>query len=204
MNDIEKTLTALNRKRFIAVYAKDAQEAKDYVLSQIKDADVVGAGGSMTLRETGIIDALLERGNTVVSADVAQKNGQDQVAAQHAGMNTDVYLSSTNALTLDGDLINIDGRGNRVAALFFGPPKVIIVTGKNKLTANPHTAVARIKKVACPQNARRLGYHTPCADTGVCGDCSIPQRMCNVTVRMQYPTRDKEIHVVLIDGDFGY
>ncbi len=204
MNDILRTIDALNEKGFKAVFAQNAAEAVDYVLSQIGINDTVGFGGSQTLFETGIADALVNRGNTVYSRELATRTGGDADASRLLGMTADVYLTSTNALTLDGDLVNIDGSGNRVAAMFYGPKKVIVVAGRNKLTPNPHTAVARIKKIACPQNARRLGLSTPCALEDRCTDCDSPQRMCNVTVRIQRPTRGKEMHVVIIDGDFGY
>lgn len=204
MNDIEKTIEALNKKGFKALYVKDAAEAVSYVLSMIGKDDTVGMGGSMTLFETGIADALLDQGNTIYSRELAKRFGQNISEVRQKAMTADVYLTSTNALTLDGDLINIDGAGNRVAAMIYGPQKVIIVTGKNKLTANPHTAVARIKEVACPQNARRLGLLTPCATENRCTDCDSDQRMCNVTARLQRPTRGKEMHVVIIGGDFGY
>lgn len=204
MNDIEITIDALNSKGFKAFYASDAQAAVDYVLAQTSQSDTIGFGGSQTLFETGIADALLNRGNTVYSSELAALSGGDKDAPKRLGLTADVYLSSTNALTLDGDLVNIDGIGNRVAAMFYGPQKVIFVVGRNKLTANPHTAIARIKKVACPLNARRLGLSTPCAIEGHCTNCNTTQRMCNVTVRLQRPTRGKEMHVVIIDGDFGY
>jgi len=204
MNDIERAIEALNKKGFKAVYAKDAPEAVTYVLSQIGREQTVGFGGSQTLFETGIADALLSRGNTIYSSELAARAGADTAEPKRLGMTADVYLTSTNALTLEGDLINIDGVGNRVAAMFYGPQKVIFVAGKNKLTANPHTAIARIKKIACPMNARRLNLSTPCALEGKCADCDSDQRMCRVTVRLQYPTRGKEMHVVIIDGDFGY
>lgn len=203
MNDIEKTIEALNRKGFRAVIAKDAKEALDYVLSAIGKGETVGVGGSVTLQEMGIVDALINRGNTVYWHWLAKKNGWNDDETRQRAMAADVYLSSTNAVTSAGDLINIDGTGNRVASMIYGPGKVIIVAGKNKITSNPHTAVARIKSVACPKNARRLGFDTPCAKTGKCEECSGPDRMCSVTVRIQYPTRGKEMHVVLIDGDFG-
>jgi len=204
MNDLKRTIEALVSKGFKAVLAADAAKATAYVLSVIGEDETVGMGGSVTLFETGIADALLARGNTVFSSQVAERTGEDKEEAKRLGMGADVYLTSTNALTLEGDLINIDGVGNRVAAMIYGPPKIVCVAGKNKLTQNPHTAVARIKKIACPQNARRLGLSTPCATLDRCTDCDDAYRMCNVTVRLQRPTRGKEIHVVLIDGDFGY
>lgn len=204
MSDIQKVIDSMNAKHFKAQYAKDAQEAKAMVLSIIGEDETVGAGGSVTLDETGIMEALLSRGNKVISSTQAKKNGEDSYQARIDGLAADVYISSTNAVTLAGDLINIDGIGNRVAGMVFGPSKVVVVAGRNKITQNPNTAVARIKKIACPQNARRLKRDTPCAHTDKCGECNGPDRMCNVTVRMQYPTTGKEIHIILIDNDFGY
>jgi len=204
MNDIKNVIDSLNNSGFRAVYAKDADEAVEHVLSIITKMNTVGVGGSVTLNETGVLDALLLRGNKIFSGTIAKKLGQDKEKARQDGMSADVYLSSTNAVTSEGDLINIDAVGNRTAAMFYGPKKVVIVAGKNKITDNPMTAVTRIKKIACPQNARRLNLNTPCAVTGECEDCSSSDRMCNVTTRIQQPTRGKEIHVILIDGDFGY
>lgn len=204
MSDIQTALDALNNKGFHAVYAADARAALEHVLSLIGESDSVGAGGSMTLVETGILDALAGSRRAVYSSELAGRRGESKDEARKDGMTADVYLSSTNALTLEGDLINIDGTGNRVAGMIYGPKKVIIVAGRNKLTKNPHTAIARIKKEACPPNAKRLGLNTPCGTDGVCTDCDSPQRMCHVVVRIQHPPHGKEYHVVLIDEDFGY
>jgi hypothetical protein len=170
----------------------------------IGENDSVGVGGSLTLDQIGLLDALADSGRTVYSTILAGRRGGDNEEVRRLGATADVYLSSTNALTLEGDLINIDGTGNRVAGMIYGPRKVIIVAGRNKLTKNPHTAVARIKKEACPPNARRLGLDTPCAAQGICTECDSPQRMCHVVVRIQWPPHGKEYHVILIDGDFGY
>ena len=204
MNDVEKTIKALNKKGFQAVLVNNADEAREYVLSNISDTDTVGFGGSMTLQETGIFDAVCEKVDTVYASVLAKKRGEDTDKARRDGLFSDVYLTSTNALTLDGELVNIDGLGNRVAAMVYGPKKVIVVTGKNKLTKDAMTAVTRIKEIACPLNARRLNLNIPCGITGKCTDCSSPHRFCNATVRIQYPPGSREFHVVLIDGDFGY
>ena len=146
MNNIEKTLSSLKQSGFKSIYAKDAAEATSIVLSIISEHDTVGVGGSVTLNETGVLDALINRGNTVYSSSIAEKLGKDKAKDKQDGMSADVYLSSTSAVTTQGDLINIDAVGNRAAAMFFGPKKVVIVTGKNKITDNPMTAVTRIKK----------------------------------------------------------
>ena len=204
MSDIQTALDALNKKGFHAVYAADALEAYEHVRSLIGKDDSVGVGGSMTLVQTGILDALACGRSAVYSSELAGRRRESKDEARRLGMTADVYITSTNALTLEGDLVNIDGAGNRVAAMLYGPRKVIVVAGRNKLTRNPHTAVARIKKDACPPNARRLGLATPCGMTGICADCDSPQRMCNVVVRIQWPLHGREYHVVLIDGDYGF
>ena len=204
MSEIQQTVDVLNKKGYKAVSVADAKDAVTHVLKVIGKNDTVGAGGSVTLDQIGMIEALLTRGNTIYSSAVARANGKDPDEARMLAMSADVFISSTNAVTLEGDLINIDAIGNRVAGMFFGPKKVVIVTSRNKITTNPHTAVLRIKKFASPQNTKRLGLDTPCAKTGKCSECNSPQRICNVVTRIQYPTWSKEIHVVIIDGDFGF
>ncbi len=204
MDKIQKCLDALNKKGFHALSVPDKETAVEKVFEIIGKEETVGAGGSMTLEETGVVDALLRRGNTVYSSNVAKKTGMDKDEARKQAMIADVFLSSTNALTLEGDLINIDAIGNRVAGMFYGPDKVVIVTGRNKLTENPHTAIRRIKDIACPLNTKRLGLDTPCAITGKCNECSSAKRICNVTVRIVYPPWGKQIHVIIIDDDYGF
>ena len=204
MDDIVKAVEVFNKKGCKAICVDNAAPALKHVLNVISADDTVGMGGSVTLDQIGIVKALLERGNTIYSSAVARKLGNDPDEARLLAMGADVFLSSSNAVTLEGDLINIDAIGNRVAGMFYGPKKVVIVAGRNKITTNPHTAVLRIKKFASPQNTKRLGLDTPCAKTGKCTDCDSPQRICNVVTRIQYPPWGKEIHVVLIDEDYGF
>ena len=118
----------------------------------------------------------------------------------------DWFVCSTNAVTRDGRLVNIDGTGNRVAGMFAGPKKVILFIGKNKLVEGGlDEAIARIKRVACPANGRRLNTNTPCALTGECTDCASPRRMCKITSIIEYPPNLlSELHLVLIDEELGY
>ncbi len=204
MSDIMKTIEAMNKKGFRAIYAANSSEARKYVLSVIDKNESVGAGGSVTLDQTRIIEALVNRGNSVFSTMLARRTGADFARTREEGFNAGVFLTSSNAVTVEGDLINIDKLGNRVAAMIYGPKKVIVVAGRNKLVSDPIAAVERIKSIACPQNARRLEINTPCAKTGKCMECSGTNRMCNVIVRLQYPTSGKEVHVVLVDEDLGY
>ncbi len=205
MDQYNELIDLLNQKGFHAAFFEDILSAKEEVLKLLSGAQSVGIGGSMTLNETGIFEAVVNSGKNVYSQVLErQKENPDIKTVWKNAMAADVYLTSTNALTQQGDLINIDGNGNRVAAMFFGPDQVIVVCGINKITKGPHDAIARIKKVACPKNARRLNLDTPCAVTDKCEECSSPQRMCNVTVRMQYPPMDKDIHILLINENLGY
>ncbi len=201
---LTKLCEVMNKKGFSAICAKNAEEAKSAVMELIKGAKTVGIGGSVTISKTGIYTAVAEAGYSVLSAAHAAKTGGDMDEARRAGMNADVYMLSANAITEDGCIVNIDGTGNRVAAAIYGPVKVIYVIGKNKLVKGYEEAVKRIKSEACPLNARRLGYKTPCAVTGKCADCRSRDRMCNVTSIIEFPLRGQEVHVVLIDEDFGF
>ena len=116
----------------------------------------------------------------------------------------DLFFTSTNALTLKGHLVNIDATGNRVGAMVFGPRRVIVVAGANKIATDLEAALARVKTFACPPNARRLGFDTPCAHTGLCTDCNSPQRICRVTTIIERQPRATDLAVCLVNEDLGY
>lgn len=205
MNEYQELIDTLNNKRFLAEFLSDIDSAKKRVMELITDARSIGIGGSQTINNSGLLDEIVASGKTVYCSALEQKKEKpDKEAAWKNAMSADVYLTSTNALTREGDLINIDGNGNRVAAMFFGPETVIVLCGINKVVNGPHDAIARIKKTACPQNARRLHLPTPCAVEGVCRDCDIPERICNITVRIQYPPRGKKIHILLVNESLGF
>jgi hypothetical protein len=120
------------------------------------------------------------------------------------GLLADVMIASSNAITLDGRLVNLDGSGNRVAAMTFGPKKVILVVGMNKVAPDLESAMARVKNYAAPVNVMRLGLKNPCAETGTCGDCKSPQRICNMWSIIEGHLTKGRIHVKLIGEDLGY
>jgi len=201
---IRSTIENLNKRGFISEYAENAESAKNRVLELVKGASSVGLGGSVTLYKTGIQNALAEAGYKVYGAAYAASIGEDSEEATKQSIFADVFLSSSNAVTEDGTLINIDGKGNRVAGLIFGPEKIIMVIGKNKIAANEAEAIARIKAIACPMNGKRLKKQLPCVLTGKCADCRSADRMCRVTVKHEAPTRGKEFHIILVNEDLGY
>ena len=196
------TLYSLTRKGFSVHHAATSAEAAAIVMGLIPAGASVGIGGSVTIREMGLYDDLKAQGHPVYwhwMNDVP-KPDVFALAAQ-----ADVYLASSNAITADGCLVNIDGTGNRVGAMIAGPKEVIIVAGANKLVnGGVPQAIARIKTVACPLNARRLGLDTPCAREGKCDVANCTRSMCNVTSVIERPVGGHKITVVLVDEEAGY
>lgn len=199
---VKKTMEELEKNNIKATFFDSSEEAVNYILDSVKKEDKVGIGGSVTVKSLNLAEKLIERGNTVhfhwlestpEKMDEARKN-----AAQ-----SDVYLTSTNAVTEDGQLVNIDGVGNRVSAMIFGPKKVYVICGINKITKNLDAALQRIKDNAY-KNARRLKLNTPCAVNGKCTDCRSPQRMCNVTTIINRRPNKTAMEVVIVGEELGY
>ncbi|MGN0771663.1 MAG: lactate utilization protein [Christensenellales bacterium] len=201
--DIEKLIDNMQRKGFIVHQCSDEQQTNDVVSGLISCGQSVGIGGSMTIKQLGIEVLLQQKGVEVLSHALVSEDKRADLYeyARHA----DWYMSSANAVTQKGDLINIDGTANRVSTLIYGVPNVIYIVGKNKIVDNLEQAIERIKTVTCPQNAERLDRKTPCRYTGVCGDCSGKDCMCNVTVIVHHPTKlQKQVHIILVDKELGY
>ena len=199
----EKLVNTLNDNGFIAKYVPDKQSAMCELLDLINVNDTVGMGGSFTLNEIGIMPKLEERGNTIYNhAKAANAEQAHQIRKQQ--LTSDVFLTSTNALTLDGQLVNVDGTGNRVAAMIFGPGKVIVVCGTNKIVTDVEAAKERIGNCAAPINAIRLNRATPCTVTGTCQDCKSKERICNVTAIMHRPPSNTKVYVLLVGETLGY
>ena len=199
--DYEALVKALKSRRFLPEVFDTAQEAKAAAL-KIIGSKSVGIGGSATVRDLGLAEALQANGNDVYWHWLAAKEAKQ--AARDKALTADVYMCSSNALTADGRLVNIDGTGNRAAGLIYGPHEVVVILGKNKIAGSLDEAIERIKRDTCPQNARRLGLDTPCAKTGQCYDCRTEARMCNVTFILEAPTRPvNAFHVLIVKEDLG-
>lgn len=199
---VEKTLKNLRSRNIDAEFFQTKEDVKKVLLNEIQSDMTVGIGGSMTIEEMNLHEELIEAGNTVYSHWKTDplKMPETRKKASRA----DVYLTSTNALTEDGELINIDGVGNRVSSMFYGPDKTIIICGINKISPDLISGIDRIKSVACPQNARRLNRKTPCAETGQCNECHSPDRMCNVTTIISGKPTEIELKVYIVGEDLGY
>lgn len=199
--DYKALSEALSSRRFLPEIYDTAEEAKAAAL-RIIGCKSVGIGGSATVRDMKLAEALQANGNEVSWHWLAAK--EEKKAARDKALKTDVYLCSTNALTTDGKLVNIDGTGNRAAGMIYGPREVIVIAGRNKIVGSLDEAVERIKRYACPPNARRQNFDTPCARTGQCYDCRTSDRMCNVTFILEAPTKPvKAFHVLIVKEDLG-
>ncbi|MGL4737316.1 MAG: lactate utilization protein [Cellulosilyticaceae bacterium] len=193
----------LEKRRMKGFYCSTKEDARELVLSLIEEGSSVSWGGSMSIVEAGILDALYERDtNTLLDRAKCAPDQIDTVLRQ--SFFSDYYLMSSNAITLDGQLVNIDGAGNRVAAMIFGPQNVLMVVGMNKVTATVDEAINRVHNIASPQNTLRLGKETPCAKTGMCHNCLSPDCICMQTVITRNSRVPNRIQVILVGEALGY
>lgn len=201
MTELMSTVAAALKRRGFSVYcAETSEEAAMYVQGFMAPGMSVGVGGSVTIQELHITDALQAAGIPVHWHWLGQGP-----AAFPPAREADIYLCSANAVTRDGQLVNIDGTGNRVASMIHGPKQVVAVVGVNKLVdGGIPQAIARIKREACPPNARRLNLPLPCGLTGKCDPEACPGGFCNVITVQEHPTGKRPYHVVLVNEDMGY
>ena len=197
-----KTAEALNKRRFEAYYCSTAEEAVEKALELIPKTDSVSWGGVMTVDELGLKQRLAQEGYTLIDRDTAKDPAEKQ-ALMHQALSCGTFLMSSNAISTDGQLVNIDGMANRVAALCFGPKQVIVVAGMNKVAGDLNAAIARARNVAAPANAQRFNIKTPCAVNGQCGDCTSPDCICAQMVITRFSKIKGRIKVVLVGEDLG-
>ena len=198
---IELTVQALRKNRFEAHYIPTVQELHSKIKQLMPSGCSCSLGGSVTLDETGVRQ-LVETGGYNYYDRYAP--GIDAAAVMRQALSCDVYLTGTNAITADGKLYNVDGRGNRVAAICFGPSKVIVVAGYNKIVPDIEAARERVRRIAAPANVLRLGRGTPCGQVGICQDCASDKRICCsevVTSRQIVPER---VCVLILSEQYGY
>jgi hypothetical protein len=207
---IRELVEKLGENNISACYVRDKQAAYDKVMSMIPEGATVGYGDSLTLRQMGVV-AALERGDYVfLNPWRAGTSVEENIRLKKRALTSDVFVTGTNALTLDGKIVNVDGHGNRVAAMLFGPDKVIIVVGVNKIVANLEEALARIRDKAAPLNVKRhpdFDPMPPCGVTGECSECSSPWRICNKTViiEREYSNNKYEpvMSVIIVGEELG-
>ena len=193
----------LSKRNMEGYYCATKEEALAKALELIPETDVVAWGGSVTIDEIGLLAAVKAR-NPVIDRDTAATM-EEKVELMRKGLTCDTFLMSTNAMSEDGILVNIDGNGNRVASLIFGPKQVVIIAGVNKIAKDLDSAIARVRSNAAPINAQRFaGISTPCAKTGVCSNCNAHDCMCCQVVVTRHSRQAGRIKIILVGENLGF
>ena len=196
-------IKALSLRHFDAYYCASASEAAEKILSLIPKTDVVSWGGSMTMEALGVIDRVKKGGWRVIDRSTAQSQ-EEKIEIMRRALLCDTYLTGANAISEDGEIVNVDGNGNRVAAMTFGPKSVIVACGMNKVVKTAEDAISRARNTAAPVNAQRFDIRTPCKTTGSCADCKSTDSICSYIVRTRLCKPAGRIKVVLIGEALGF
>ena len=199
----ESIIKNLEKRNMEGYFFETGAECVKAITDLIEEDSQISWGGSESIKECGLLDAL-KKGNYTLIDRLTAKSPEESRELYVKAVLSDYYLMSTNAITMDGELINIDGNGNRVACLIHGPKHIIIVAGMNKVVSDVEAGYARVRDIATPANTKRLNKNTPCFHTGRCGDCLSPECTCNqvvITRRSGHPGR---IKVFLVAEDLGY
>ena len=198
-SDIEIVVKSLRANKFKVEYVDRAADAVPIILEAIPADASIEMAGSVSVGQLGLLDRLRERGNKGLEFPKPEEFSFDAMWKNRR----DVLLVSTNAVTLDGKLVNTDGMGNRVSTMFFGVKQVILLVGANKIVRDLGEALERVQKVISPYHAKYLGLNTPCAATGECSDCNSPQRICNITTIISKKPPMVDFLIVLVGEDLG-
>lgn len=201
---IQRTMDNLRLNRMKPYYAESRKELYDIIRGLIKDDRLITSGGSMTLKDSGVIDLL---NNEFGGAYLDRSKGKDREEVEEImrkAFISDTFFSSSNAITENGELYNVDGNGNRVSAMIYGPKQVIIVAGVNKIVKDLDEAKTRVEKISAPKNTVRLNCDTPCAKTGECMHCHSPARVCCSYVTLAHQRVPDRIKVIIVNEELGY
>ena len=213
MSEVEKwsnearaaqAIAALTKNGFEAVYAATADEAAELVMKFVKPGMKVGFGGSMTVKALGVQEKAQAVGAQILDHNLPGLSPEEKREILRAQLTCDAFICSVNALTLKGEMMNVDGNGNRVAALTFGPKKNVVVVGTNKIVADEAEAWARIKAWAAPMNNKRLAKENPCVKAGQCMDCQGPGRICRVYQVLRRRPSQSDFTIIIVGEKLGY
>lgn len=202
-NRAQVLLKNLKSRHFDAYYCETKEAALEKALELIPQECSVGWGGAMSAQQIGLIDAVNAGPYQAIDRDKAA-NPQERVKIMKQAMLADVFITGANALSLDGQMVNIDGNGNRVAAIVYGPDSVIVIAGMNKVADTLEAAVIRARTVAAPMNMQRFPLQAPCKTTGVCADCKSPDSICNQLLITRNSKPAGRIKVILVGEELGF
>ena len=201
----KEVIANLEKRRMGGSYVPTAAQAIREIVEMIPAGSTVSRCGSMSAVEMGLWEEIAKLPDVkIIDPFQPDLSPAESMELRRQGMSADVMIASSNAITLDGKLVNLDGMGNRVAAMTFGPEKVILVVGINKVVPDLESAIARVKHYAAPVNSVRLGFKNPCEETGLCADCRSPKRICNMWSIIEGHMIKDRIHVKLVGEDLGY
>ncbi|MBP1890755.1 L-lactate utilization protein LutB [Clostridium moniliforme] len=201
---INRTIKSLKNNNMNGYYAKSREELINIIEGIVKSGSKVSCGGSMTLFETGVIEHLRCGRYEFLDRYKEGLTKEEVIEIYKKAFFADAYFVSSNAVTENGELYNVDGNGNRVAAMLYGPDKVIVICGVNKIVKDVHEAIKRNRECAAPINAKRLNKKTPCTKVGYCMDCNSPERICNEYTLIKRQNNPERIHVIFLNENIGY
>lgn len=201
---IRRTIENLEKNNMMGYRVETEEEAIKKIEELMSKGSIVGIGGSMTLFEVGAIDFLKKSDYKVLDRYEEGLTPADIKEIFRKSFSADVYLTSSNAITENGELYNVDGNGNRVAAMLYGPDKVIVVVGVNKLVKDLEQAILRVEETAAPANNKRLNKNNPCTKVGHCIDCKSDERICNEYTLIKRQGVKGRIHVIIVNKELGY
>jgi len=196
----ETVIKGLESRNMKGYYAKSREEALKLALELIPEGSTVSMGGSMSVAEIGLLDAV-RKGNYNF---LDRTTSTDRRATELAAYDADVFLGSANAITNDGILVNIDGNSNRVSAYAYGPKKLLLIVGMNKVTGDVDHAIKRARNEAATMNTQRFGLSTPCSKTGKCFDCKSPDTICCNFLITRFERHKDRVHVILVNDTLGF
>lgn len=199
----ENIIKNLKKRNMEGFFFEDSASCVKAILDMMEKGSVIGWGGSQSVAECGLMDAIQGEKYTLIDRMTAKTPEESRNLFAKTVM-ADYYLMSTNAITMDGELINIDGNGNRIACLIHGPRHVILVVGMNKLVSNVEDGYRRVRDIATPANTKRLNKNTPCFHTGRCGDCLSPDCICNQIVITRRSGHTGRIKIFFVAEELGY
>ena len=199
---VQTTIENLKKHGFKAMFVEDRGAAREAILTLAKGCKTVGVGGTSTVRDTGVLDALREQGLEVWDHWVIN-DMLESIRMRKKQATADLFLSGSNAVTMTGELVNREGVGNRINAMTFGPGKVVVVVGINKIVPDIAAGMERIKTRAAPVRAKQLAVNTPCAKTGVCEDCNSAQRICRVTIIHERRPSLTDMTIIIVGEEMG-
>jgi len=204
MNEkIEKLIQNFKLRNIDTYFFQTLEDAKEYLLKIVPDNCTIGIGHSATLQKMNITEGLIERGNIVYDKELA-KNKNESLSLKKKALTADWYITGSNAISVDGRIVNVDHSGNRAAAIIFGPDNVIVIVGINKIVDTADEAIKRVKNIACPLNARRAGYNPPCVTLNKCVDCVSTERVCNSLSIIEGQLDKNRMKLFIVNEEVGF